>query len=160
MNLPINNLSPLAPSMTSNSALSTKQTMQQKMALASLSLTSLASEEKQRIRLKISPEEKMNIDNFISQLEQKNNEKAFFAYFFKTMTHLNKKEKENFIAGTLQALKQRTDENAHSLNEQFNKTLKRYMSISLMSSPLSTQFNRNIEQIKLESDDDDDMVDI
>ncbi|HGN1706445.1 TPA: hypothetical protein ACKRTE_002318 [Providencia rettgeri] len=157
MNLPINNLSTLAPSMTSNSALSTKQTMQQKMALASLSLTSLASEEKQRIQLKISPEEKMKIDNFINQLEQKSTEKEFFAYFFKTMTHLNKKEKENFIAGTLQTLKLRTDESSPSLNKLFSKTLKRYMSISLMSSPLSVQFNRNIGQIKLESDDDDDI---
>lgn len=157
MNLPTNNLAPLTPSLTSSSALSSKQTIQQKMASVSLSLTSLTSKEKQQVELQISPEEKMKIDNFINQLEQKSTEKEFFAYFFKTMTHLNKKEKENFIAGTLQTLKLRTDESFPSLNKLFSKTLKRYMSISLMSSPLSVQFNRNIGQIKLESDDDDDI---
>ncbi|GAB1439401.1 hypothetical protein MASR2M36_21720 [Providencia sp.] len=153
MNLPINNQSLFTPSST----LTSTHTIQQRMVSPPISLNASAETKKQLENIQISPEEKVKIDVFIRQLEQKNNEKEFFAYFFKTMIHLNKKEKESFIAGTLQTLKLRPDESSPSLNERFNKTLKRYMSISLMSSPLSEKLNRNIGQIKLESDDDDDI---
>lgn len=153
MNLPTNNQSLFTPSST----LTSTHTNPQGMVPPPISFNASAETKKQLENIQISPEEKVKIDVFIRQLEQKNNEKEFFAYFFKTMIHLNKKEKESFIAGTLQTLKLRPDENVPSLNERFNKTLKRYMSISLMSSPLSEKLNRNIGQIQLESDDDDDI---
>ncbi|WP_353167343.1 hypothetical protein [Providencia sp.] len=156
MNLPINN----RPLFTSSVTLSSTQTIQQKMASSSHTINASTSTKKPSENIQMSPEEKIKIDTFIRQLEQKNSDKDFFSYVFNTMIHLKKQEKESFIAGTLQALKLRADETPpSSLYERFNKTLKRYMSISLMSSPLSTQLNRNIGQIKLESDDDDTDID-
>ena len=155
MNLPINN----RPLFTSSVTLSSTQTIQQKMASSSHTINASTSTKKQGENIQMSPEEKIKIDTFIRQLEQKNSDKDFFSCIFNTMTHLKKQEKESFIAGTLQALKIQADETPSSLYERFNETLKRYMSISLMNSPLSTQLNRNIGQVKLESDDDDTDID-
>lgn len=142
--------------LTADSSLSSIQTIHSKMA--SESIFTLNKEKIPAIPL--SSEEKMKIDDFISQLEHKPNDKDFFAFIFKTMVNLNKEEKEKFITGTAQTLKSYSDENSSSLYEKFTKALKRYQSVILMSSPLSEQLNRNISQIKLESDDDDDDMDI
>lgn len=138
--------------LTVDSPLASVQAINSKMA--SESIFTLNQEKMTTIPL--SSEEKMKIDDFISQLEHKPSDKDFFAFIFKTMVNLNKEEKEKFITGAAQTLKSYPDENSPSLYEKFTKALKRYQSVILMSSPLSEQLNRNISQIKLEPDDDDD----
>ncbi|EMH0064586.1 MULTISPECIES: hypothetical protein [Providencia] len=158
MTLLVNNLnsSPLL-TLTPELTLSSKQDIQQKMTAASNPTSSSTLNDKKTTAIPMSSETKMKVDLFINQLEQKDSEKEFFAYFFKTMIHLSKNEKEEFIAGASQALSSRPDEKVPSLNDRFNKALKRYISISLMSAPISEQLNRNIGQIKLETDDEDDV---
>lgn len=131
------------------------QSIQQKIASVSKqSAISLQGENKtERILLK--QEDNMKIDNFINGLQQKDSDKEFFAYVFKTMIHLKKNEKEQFIAGTSQALRSLHDSEIPSLNERFNKALKRYMSISLMNGPMSSQLSQNMSQFNIDGDDDD-----
>lgn len=158
MDLPINSLNTSTPRLTADSSSSMQATFQQKMAARSAPISSLSDKKIDNIPLSL--EEKLKIDNFINRLEQKNSDKELFTYVFNTLVHLGKNEKENFIAGASFALKNHHSEGTPSLAERFNNALKRYMSISLMNGPIAEQLNRNINQIKLEVDDDSDELDL
>ncbi|HEM8293111.1 TPA: hypothetical protein U2M59_002402 [Providencia stuartii] len=67
MNLPINN----RPLFTSSVTLPSTQTIQQKMASSSHTINASTSTKKPSENIQMSPEEKIKIDTFIQQLEQK-----------------------------------------------------------------------------------------
>ncbi len=109
-------------------------------------------------KINLSPNEKNKINQFISELKSREDKKEFFAHIFKTMIHLGKDEKQNFVAGVAQVFQSSDDPEMQSLNTKFTKALCRYMSISLMSTPLTNQLNHNISNVTLEGDNDDDDI--
>lgn len=135
----------------------TIQSIQQKMASVSKQPVVFRQGENKTERTPLKQEDNMKIDKFINGLQQKDSDKEFFAYVFKTLIHLKKNEKEQFIAGVSQALRSLHDNGIPSLNERFTNALKRYMSISLMNGPISSQFNQNMNQFNIDGDDDDDI---
>lgn len=160
MNISTNNIAQIGniPSQIQQSTVQEKMTA----ALKSTSI-SLHSTKPAVTQTHLNPDEKMKIDKFISELQQKDSDKEFFACVFKTMIHLGKAEKETFIAGVAQTLQSSPDEEMTSLSQRFNKSLQRYMAISLMSTPLQSQMNHNISQVNLdgeESDTDSEGIDI
>ncbi|MEX6203451.1 hypothetical protein AB6G29_15310 [Providencia hangzhouensis] len=107
-------------------------------------------------KIDLYPIEKNKVNNFIDELKSKGDDKIFFSHVFKTMIALGKDEKQNFIAGVSQALQSSNDPELVSLNKKFNRSLNHYMSISLMSAPLSNQLRHNMTNINLEGSDDED----
>ncbi len=103
----------------------------------------------------ISEDKQTNINQFISEFKACNDPKAFFSCLFKKMISLKKSEKENFITGTMQTIQSPENPELNHLKEKFNKALHRYMSVSLMNSPLTEQFSNNMNKYSLEGDDDD-----
>lgn len=108
--------------------------------------------------INLSPNEKNKINQFINELKSREDKKEFFAHIFKTMIHLGKDEKQIFVAGVAQTFKSSDDPEMQSLSTKFTKALSRYMSISLMSIPLTNQLNHNISSITLDGDNDDDDI--
>ncbi len=103
----------------------------------------------------ISTDDQTSINQFISEFKVCNDPKAFFSCLFKKMISLKKHEKENFIAGTMQMIQSPKNPELNHLNEKFKKALHRYMSVSLMSSPLTEQLSHNMNKFSLDGEDDD-----
>lgn len=104
-------------------------------------------------KINLSPREKNKVNQFIDELKSKEDQKVFFAHVFKTMITLGKDEKQKFIAGVSQTLQSSIDPELVSLNKRFNSSLCHYMSISLISAPLTNQFRHNMTNISLEGND-------
>ena len=111
-------------------------------------------------KIELSPKDMNKINQFIDELKSRVDKKEFFAHVFKTMIHLGKGEKEKLIAGVAQTLKSSADPESELLNQKFNKSLCRYMSISLMSTPLMNQFRHNMSSFSLEGSDDEEEIDL
>ncbi|HHE6471051.1 TPA: hypothetical protein ACPFI9_003720 [Providencia rettgeri] len=111
-------------------------------------------------KIDLSPKEQHKVNQFIDELKSKSDKKIFFSYVFKTMIHLGKNEKQNFIAGVSQTLQSSNDPELISLNKKFNRSLSQYMSISLASTPLINQLRHNISNISLENNDDEEEIEL
>lgn len=115
---------------------------------------------KGEIKLELSAKDMNKVNQFIDELKSRVDKKEFFSHVFKTMIHLGKDEKEKFIAGVVQTLKSSADPESELLNQKFNKSLCRYMSISLMSTPLMNQLSHNMSSFSLEGSDDEEEIDL
>ncbi|BBG60753.1 Uncharacterised protein [Providencia rustigianii] len=107
----------------------------------------------------ISEETDVKVTKFITELQNHDNEKARFAFVFKTMINLNRSEKESFIEQVGKTLKSSSEEGS-PLYKDFTKALQRYMAISLMNTPFTDQLNKNMTNININDDADDEDDDL
>lgn len=122
---------------------------------------------KSTIYIDLTDAEQQEINQFLSQLkisEDLNNPNpqyrtANFLMLYKKLTNSTLKEKENFIAGVMQTLKNPDAfDNQASLKKTFEQAFYRVSAVNLMNQPFVNQMSDYINSIKIDGDDEEEEI--